>query len=61
MRITCSLLFSVQGKWALVTGASRGVGWAIVEKLASEQANLILVARTESALQQVAPCMTEGV
>lgn len=44
----------LKGKWALITGASRGVGWTIAEKFASEQANLILVARSEGDLQKVA-------
>lgn len=43
----------LKGKWALVTGASRGVGWTIAEKFASEQANLILVARSKGDLEKV--------
>ena len=45
----------LKGKWALITGASRGVGWTIAEKFASEQANLILVARSKDDLEKVLP------
>jgi NAD(P)-dependent dehydrogenase (short-subunit alcohol dehydrogenase family) len=41
------------GKLALVTGASRGIGAATAEALASAGAHVILVARTGSALEQV--------
>lgn len=38
------------GKWALVTGASNGIGRSIAEELASLGANLILISRTKSRL-----------
>jgi short-subunit dehydrogenase len=44
----------LKGKWALITGASRGVGWTIAEKFASEGANLILVARSADSLEKLA-------
>ena len=41
------------GKLALVTGASRGIGAATAEELASAGAHVILVARTSNALEEV--------
>jgi NAD(P)-dependent dehydrogenase (short-subunit alcohol dehydrogenase family) len=41
------------GKLALVTGASRGIGAATAEALASAGAHVILVARTTKALEEV--------
>jgi short-subunit dehydrogenase len=42
-----------EGKLALVTGASRGIGAAIAEALAREGAHVILTARTAEDLEQV--------
>jgi NAD(P)-dependent dehydrogenase (short-subunit alcohol dehydrogenase family) len=41
------------GKLALVTGASRGIGAATAEALGAAGAHVILVARTSSALEEV--------
>jgi len=41
------------GKLAIVTGASRGIGSATAEALAEAGAHVILVARTASALEEV--------
>ena len=41
------------GKLALVTGASRGIGAATAEALAAAGAHVILTARTSSALEEV--------
>ena len=44
-------MFNLSGKVALVTGASRGLGWAMAQSLASAGAHVILNARDESALK----------
>jgi NAD(P)-dependent dehydrogenase (short-subunit alcohol dehydrogenase family) len=49
-----------EGKLALVTGASRGIGAATAEALAAAGAHVILVARTSSALEVVEQRIHEG-
>ncbi len=41
-------------EYALITGASKGIGKAIAEELASRKINVLLVARSESLLKEVA-------
>ncbi|MGR3764507.1 3-ketoacyl-ACP reductase [Rossellomorea sp. NS-SX7] len=45
---------SIKGKIAYITGAGRGIGRAAALELAREGVHLGLIARTESALEQVA-------
>jgi gluconate 5-dehydrogenase len=47
-------LFSLQGKVALVTGASRGLGRSMAGALAGAGATVVLAARDEAMLQQAA-------
>ena len=44
----------IAGKWALVCGASRGLGFGCAQALAGEGVNLLIVARGAEALQAAA-------
>ena len=41
----------IAGKWALVGGASKGLGWGCASALANEGVNVVMVARGADALQ----------
>lgn len=45
-------MFDLSGKVALVSGASRGLGWAMAQSLAAAGAHVILNARDGSALKE---------
>src|SRR5580700_1714777 len=47
-------LFSLAGRRALVTGAARGIGFAIAESLSTAGASVILNGRTPAALEAAA-------
>lgn len=42
------------GAWALITGASSGIGLSLAHKLAQRQMNLVLVARNQTRLEKLA-------
>ncbi len=46
-------MVDVKGKWALITGASRGIGYLSAKFMASRGCNLILHARTQEHLEKV--------
>lgn len=52
--------FSLTGKRALVTGASRGIGKAIALEFAAAGAEVILCARSESELESVAKAIASA-
>src|SRR5690625_1023556 len=49
----------LQGKTAIITGASSGIGQAIAEKLAEKGVRVALLARREEKLTQIADSINE--
>ncbi len=49
----------IAGKWALVCGASKGLGWGCAQALAREGVNVLMVARGADALQAAAQQLRE--
>ena len=52
-------LFGVKDRVILITGASRGIGFAMAEALAEYGAHVILNARDENALREKVRALTE--
>lgn len=48
------MTYDFSGKTAIVTGASRGLGAAIAQTLANDGARVIMLARSEAALKEIA-------
>jgi len=49
----------LKGKSALITGASKGIGFVIAEHMAAEGCNLHLAARDETAMKKLAERLTQ--
>lgn len=52
-------MIDIQGKWALVTGASRGLGFLAAQALAQRGCNVILQSRSVEHLQKAAAAISE--
>jgi NAD(P)-dependent dehydrogenase (short-subunit alcohol dehydrogenase family) len=48
------------GKLALVTGATRGLGWAVAEALAGAGAHVLTLGRTQGALEELYDTITKA-
>lgn len=52
--------FKINGFWAVVTGGSKGLGWAMAHGLASAGANLLLVSRHASEVETKAQILRDS-
>jgi NAD(P)-dependent dehydrogenase (short-subunit alcohol dehydrogenase family) len=53
-------MFNLQGKIALITGASRGIGEAVARLFAQQGAKVIIASRNQNALDQLASAINES-
>lgn len=51
-------MFEVKGKTVLVTGGSRGIGFAIAEAFANNGANIVISSRSEDSLNEAAQTLS---
>jgi uncharacterized protein len=51
---TVNTMNSLAGKWALITGASSGLGLEFADLLAAQKVNLVLVARRQEPMEKLA-------
>src|SRR5262245_35803104 len=52
--------FDLAGRTALITGASRGIGYALAEALAHAGARVVLNARSQAGLEEAARTLRES-
>jgi len=52
--VTIKLLFNLEGKTAIITGGSRGLGKAMTQALSEAGAKVAIISRTESELEKTA-------
>ena len=50
----------IKGKWALVGGASKGLGFGCAQALAQEGVNVLMVARRSNVLEEGAAAIRES-
>ena len=52
-------VFSLEGKTAIVTGGTKGIGYGIAASFAHYGANVVITARTASAVDEAAKVLNE--
>lgn len=50
----------MQEKWAIITGATAGIGWATAEAMAQAGYSLVLIGRREERLQELKDLLTKS-
>jgi NAD(P)-dependent dehydrogenase (short-subunit alcohol dehydrogenase family) len=51
-------LFSLEGKVALITGSTKGIGKAIAERMAEQGASVVISSRNQDACDEVAAAIS---